>query len=284
MNLPKSDNLMPASAVIVIPARMASTRFPNKPLAMIAGKTMIERVWRIGKKVSEAKEVIIATDDESLKNFMQGFGAKVIMTSPHCLTGTDRVAETARLLGEQYDIFFSFQGDAPLTPPWVIADVLQTMLSDPSIQMATPAVRLTGQALSDFLLSKKGGSSSGTTVVFDKKGDALYFSKTVLPYHREDDNSNRCIYRHIGLYAYRASTLTLLSTLPEASLEKAERLEQLRALENSIPIRVVQVDYKGRTHGSVDRPEDLLFVESVIAKEGELLEHSQPTYSSRSFE
>jgi 3-deoxy-manno-octulosonate cytidylyltransferase (CMP-KDO synthetase) len=261
---------MSDSAVIIIPARMASSRFPNKPLVPIAGKTMIERVWRIGKAAGLSAEVVIATDDERLRQFARELGAQVLMTSPYCLTGTDRVAEASLHLN-QHTIFFSLQGDAVLTPPWVIEAVLRAMLTDPSIEMATPAVRLKGQALTDFVASKKGGSSSGTTVTFNKKGDALYFSKALIPYDRNETNPDRPIYRHIGLYGYRAKTLQQLSQLPEGPFEKSEKLEQLRALENGIPTRVVEVDYRGRTHGSVDRPEDVAFIESIIAKEGELL-------------
>jgi len=262
---------MPESAVIVIPARMASSRFPNKPLALIKGKTMIERVWHIAKAVPHANEVIIATDSDDLRRFAEGFGANVVMTSPECLTGTDRVAETSRLLDQKHNIFFSFQGDAVLTPPWVIEAVLHAMLADPTIQMATPAVHLKGQTFTDFIASKRGGSSSGTTVTFDKTGKALYFSKAVIPYHREENHPDRMIYRHIGLYAYRAQTLQQLSLLPEGAFEKSEKLEQLRALENGIPIQVIPVDYRGRTHGSVDRPDDIAFVERIIETEGELL-------------
>ncbi|MEI8366611.1 MAG: 3-deoxy-manno-octulosonate cytidylyltransferase [Parachlamydiaceae bacterium] len=258
-------------ALIVIPARMASTRFPNKPMVKIAGIPMIERVWRSAKAVPSASDVVIATDDADLKKFTEGFGATVLMTSPDCLTGTDRVAEVSSLLGAQYSIYFSLQGDAVLTPPWVIETVLQTMLADPSVGMATPAVRLKGEALADFVQSKRGGSSSGTTVTFDRKGNALYFSKALIPYNRNETSPERIIYRHIGLYAYRTHVLQNLSRLPEGPFEREEKLEQLRALENGIPIRVVEVDYRGRTHGSVDRPEDVLFIEKVIAKEGELL-------------
>lgn len=260
-----------ATAAIVIPARMASTRFPNKPLAMIQGKTMIERVWRIGKAAAGASEVIIATDDEKLKTFAEGFGAKVLMTSSSCLTGTDRVAEVSYLPEMKHSIFFSLQGDAVLTPPWVIADVLHAMTIDPTIQIATPAVHLTGKALTEFIQSKKGGSSSGTTVTFNKKGDALYFSKALIPYCRDEKSPDLNVYRHIGLYAYRKDTLQRLSQLPEGCFEKSEKLEQLRALENGIPIRVITVDYRGRTHGSVDRPEDVGIVEAIIEREGELL-------------
>lgn len=262
---------MTEKAIIVIPARMASTRFLNKPLALIRGKTMIERVWSIAKAVKSASEVIIATDDLKLEAHAQQFGAKTLMTSPDCLTGTDRVAEAARLLEDAYSIYFSLQGDAVLTPPWVIEAVLQEMLADPSVQMATPAVRLKGEAFVDFMHSKRGGSSSGTTVTFAKNGNALYFSKAVIPYHREELNPERPVYRHIGLYGYRQTTLENLSRLPEGLFESSEKLEQLRALENGIPIRIVEVDYQGRTHGSVDRPEDVAYVESIIAKEGELI-------------
>jgi 3-deoxy-manno-octulosonate cytidylyltransferase (CMP-KDO synthetase) len=241
------------SALIVIPARMASTRFPGKPLASIAGKAMIERVWQIAKATSNA-DVLIATDDSELKVFAEGFGANVLMTSPHCLTGTDRVAEAARSF-PQYSVFFSLQGDALLTPPWVIDQVLEVMLQDKTVAMATPAVRLQGRALIDFVESKKGGSSSGTVVVFDRMGNALYFSKALIPYAR--DALERPLYRHIGLYAYRMDVLQKLNQLPEGPLERSEKLEQLRALENGIKIRVVPVDYRGRTHGSVDRPEDV---------------------------
>jgi 3-deoxy-manno-octulosonate cytidylyltransferase (CMP-KDO synthetase) len=261
---------MNEKAVIVIPARMASTRFPNKPLAYIKGITMIERVWRIAKAVQQAHEVIIATDDNDLKLFAEGFGAKVMMTSADCLTGTDRVAEVARCVSNDYTIFFSLQGDAVLTPPWVIEKVLNAMLKDPEIKIATPAVKLTGKALIDFIEIKKSGSSSGTTVVFDQKYNALYFSKALIPYSREG-YTNVSIYRHIGLYAYRLDTLLTLNRLPEGILEYSEKLEQLRALENGIPIKVVSVDYQGRTHGSVDRPEDIAIVEEVINLEGEII-------------
>jgi 3-deoxy-manno-octulosonate cytidylyltransferase (CMP-KDO synthetase) len=248
---------------IVIPARMASTRFPKKPMALIAGVSMLERVWRIAKSVPEAEQVLIATDDVGLKAFAEQFGAHVVMTSPKCPTGTDRVAEVARLTGGN-GIFFSLQGDAPITPPWVIGEVLKAMIEDPTVQIATPAVRLEGRALEEFAETKKKGSSTGTSVVFDKNQNALYFSKSLIPFRGP-------VYRHIGLYGYRADALQKMNQLPEGPLEKAEMLEQLRALENGIAIRVVEVDYQGRTHGSVDRPEDVAFIERIIAEEGELI-------------
>lgn len=258
-----------SKALIVIPARMASTRFPGKPKAVIAGRSMIERVWRIAKAVPSADRVIIATDDADLKAFCEGFGAEVAMTRPECATGTDRTAEVAARLPE-YDIVFNLQGDAVLTPPHVIDALLVTMREEPEAPMATPMVRLKGDALTSFLASKKAGSTTGTTVVFDLKGYAMYFSKTVLPNHR-DKTDDPTVFRHIGLYAYRPDVLSTFASLPEGRFEKIEKLEYLRLLENGIRIRCVEVSLHGRTMASVDEPKDIAFVESLIAKEGELL-------------
>lgn len=259
-----------AQAAIIIPARMASSRYPNKPLATIKGLTMIERVWRIAKAVPTAGAIWIATDSLELAEFVQQFGAQVIMTPGNCRTGTDRVAEASKLLPDAYDVIFSLQGDAVLTPPWVINDVLNAMLKDPAIKIATPAVLLKEKALETFIEQKKLGSSTGTTVTFNKEQNALYFSKALIPFTRTVDE-NYTVYRHIGLYAYRPDTLKQLLELPMSHFEKIEQLEQLRALENNIPIKVVIVDYQARTHGSVDRPEDVKIIEQIIEKEGELV-------------
>lgn len=259
-----------AKATIIIPARMASSRYPNKPLATIKGLTMIERVWRIAKAVPTATAIWIATDSPELAEFVKQFGAQVIMTPSNCRTGTDRVAEAFKLLSDSYDVVFSLQGDAVLTPPWIINDVLNAMIKNSTIKMATPAVLLKDKALDTFIEHKKSGSSTGTTVTFDKHNNALYFSKALIPFARKIDD-NYTVYRHIGLYAYRPDTLNQLLELPMSHFEKIEQLEQLRALENNIPVKVVIVDYQGRTHGSVDRPEDVAIVEQIIDKEGELV-------------
>jgi 3-deoxy-manno-octulosonate cytidylyltransferase (CMP-KDO synthetase) len=250
--------------IVIIPARMASKRFPNKPLVPILGTSMIERVWNIGSEANGKDELYIATDDLRLKEFAENFGATVLMTSPSCITGTDRVAEASQILGYDDAIYFNLQGDAVLTPPWVVDAVLQEMGGDESLQMATPAVLLKGQALDRFVEQKSRGSSSGTAVVFDRNKNALYFSKALIPFRRDGLGD---IYQHIGLYGYRKETLGKLSHLPEGCLEKAEKLEQLRALENGISIRVVEVDYRGKTHGSVDRPEDVATIEAILRSE-----------------
>ncbi|MGE3953819.1 MAG: 3-deoxy-manno-octulosonate cytidylyltransferase [Parachlamydiales bacterium] len=251
--------------LIVIPARMGSTRFPNKPLAKIKGVAMVERVWRIGR--AAGAQVVVATDDAELAHFAKGFGAEVVMTHPTHKTGSDRAAEVADHFPDAA-VILVLQGDAPLTPPWVVKALLDEMERHPNVEVATPAVRLTGEAKVAFIQSKREGSSTGTTVVFDLNRDALYFSKALLPFSRKGEPE---IFRHIGLYAYRREALLRLTRLPQSPLEKTEGLEQLRALENGIPIRIVEVDYRGRTHGSVDRPEDIATVEEIIEREGELV-------------
>lgn len=259
-------------SVIIIPARMGSSRFPNKPLCAIKGLSMIERVWRIAQKSTLSSMTYITTDSPELKIFCEQFGAKVILTGD-CATGTDRVAQAAHILKNDlninFDVVFNLQGDAVLTPPWIIDEVLMKMSSEKT-KMATPAVLISEQDFSAFVQTKKQGSSSGTCVVFDKNQQALYFSKNLIPHSRTNDQYYP-IYRHIGLYAYRWETLNQLVNLPQSPLEKIEHLEQLRALENNIPIAVVTVDYQNRTHGSVDNPEDVQKVEKIIAEQGELI-------------
>jgi 3-deoxy-manno-octulosonate cytidylyltransferase (CMP-KDO synthetase) len=257
-------------AAIVIPARYDSSRFPGKPLALIQGISMIERVWRIAQKCTQADAIYITTDSDIIFEKASSFGAQVIMTSAACPTGTDRVAEAAESFAQDNTIIISLQGDAVLTPPWIVDDIIIAMKKDPETMIATPAVKLISQALVDFLNHKKISPSSGTTVVFDKNYQALYFSKQPIPYQRTVSH-NAILYRHIGLYGYRFKTLKVLNKLEQTPLECIEKLEQLRALENGIPIRIVCVDYQGRTHASVDTPEDLQVVERLIEQEGELI-------------
>lgn len=258
-------------AAIIIPARFDSTRFPGKPLAQIHGISMIERVWRIANRCQQNAFVAVTTDSEQIAEHVKKFNATVIMTSSTCQTGTDRVAEACKTFSDENMPIISLQGDAVLTPPWVIDQMILEMQNDESVEMVTPAVKLTQQALHDFLNHKIVSPSSGTTVVFDKNQNAMYFSKQPIPYLYKTEDPDACLYRHIGLYGYRFKTLKQLQSLPQSPIEKLEKLEQLRALENGIPIRVVCVDYKGRTHGSVDTPQDVSLIESIIQKEGELV-------------
>lgn len=257
--------------LIVIPARQASTRFPGKPMALVSGKSLLSRVWQIAKTVRGIDQVVIATDHEKIQKHAESFGAEVVFTRADCENGTERAYDAARKIIPRPDIVLNLQGDAVLTPPWIIQSLVNEMLRSPEIQMATPATRLNWEKYDEFVKSKSEGRVSGTLVVFDKNYNALYFSKGLIPFLRDRELKEPPIYRHIGLYAYRYSALEKYVSLSMTPLEQAEKLEQLRALENGIPIKIVPVDYQGRTHWSVDNPEDIQKVEEIILREGELV-------------
>lgn len=256
---------------IVIPARFNSRRLPGKPMAVVAGRSLLERVWRIAKAVKGVSDVFVTTDDERVANHAATFGAQAIMTSPDCATGTDRVHAALSLMAKRPDAVINLQGDAVLTPPWVVQGLVDAFHADAGVGMVTAAVHCTWDQVAEIEALKRQSPTSGTLVTMDKFGRALYFSKAVIPYLRKRDGALSPVHRHIGIYGYSGAVLDELSRLPQSPLEAAEQLEQLRALENGIPIKVVVVDYRGRTHGSIDSPEDIPFVEAIIAREGELV-------------
>lgn len=258
-------------ALVVIPCRYASSRFPGKPLALVAGRTLLERVWRIAKSVPEVGRVIVATDDERIQSAASAFGAEVMMTPVACRNGSERTqAVLEQLTANKPEIVVNLQGDAVLTPPWIIGDLVRCLSAQPKVEVATAAVRLSAKMLEQFKTAKNAGEAGGTFVTFNRHGDALYFSKNQIPALRSGDADQHPIYRHIGIYAYRPKMLAQYLSLEPGKLEQAEQLEQLRFLENGIPLKVVVVDYRGRTHGSIDRPGDVSIVEDIIGREGEL--------------
>lgn len=259
------------SVLAVIPARYGSTRFPGKPLAKIAGRMMVERVWRIAAAAPGVDRVVVATDDTRILEAVEAAGGEAVMTDEACRNGTERALDAMKRLNSDAEIIINVQGDAPLIPPWVIGGVAEAMRADPSLQMATPAVPLPPETEAMMREAKAKGSASGTTVVFNKAMDAMYFSKNVIPFRRKPGEGAPA-YQHIGLYGYRRDTLEQLVALDPTPFELTESLEQLRALENGIPIRVVLTDYRGRSAWSVDAPEDAVRVEDIIAREGELVE------------
>lgn len=259
-------------AVIIIPARYGSTRLPGKPLAKIAGKTLLHRMWSIAQSVQRVDGVYIATDDDRIKAHAESFGAQVLMTAVDIPNGTERVFHAANALPYIPDIILNLQGDAVLTPPWVIQTLIDYMHDEPSVEFATTAMRMSLEQYQQMRQSKQQGAVGGTTVVFDKHHNALYFSKAVIPFMRKiPDTGLLPVFRHIGLYVYRYACLKRYLTLPATELEQLEGLEQLRALEHGMPIKVIEVDYRGRSHCGVDSQADIDYVEAVIAKEGELI-------------
>jgi 3-deoxy-manno-octulosonate cytidylyltransferase (CMP-KDO synthetase) len=257
------------SAAIVIPARFGSTRFPGKPLQLVAGISMLERVWRLAKAVPSCARIVIATEDERIASFARSFGAEAVLTSPSCRNGTERVCQAVDKLALADDIILNLQGDAVLTPPWILEALIDELNRSPDVDIATPAIALDAGSLNELRKMKEKSPSSGTTVVFDQFRNALYFSKAIIPFRRSDAHAS--VHRHIGLYGYRRRGLERFVALAPTPLEMTEGLEQLRALENGLIVRVVVVDYKGRTHGSIDTPDDIPIVESIIAREGDLV-------------
>jgi len=257
---------------LVIPARYGSTRFSGKPLATIAGKSLLARTWAIGTAAVGIDRVVIATDDDRVAEHARSFGAEVVLTDESCQTGSDRTAAALGLLGESWDAAINLQGDAVLTPPWVLEALAHALRAEPAPEMVTAAVRLDQPRYQEFLRFKREHPTSGTTVVLDARDNALYFSKAIIPALRNSTaDPLPPVFRHIGVYGYTADTLRRFAELAPSPLEKAEGLEQLRALENGIPIRVVAVDYRGRTHWSVDGPSDIAQAEAIIGREGELV-------------
>jgi 3-deoxy-manno-octulosonate cytidylyltransferase (CMP-KDO synthetase) len=256
--------------VVVIPARYGSTRFPGKPLAIILGKSLLERTWRIGKAACGVDQVYVATDDERIRAHATAFGAEVLMTPLECTNGTERVLAALHRADITPEIIVNLQGDAVLTPPVVLEALVNGLIKQSSADIATAATRLSQEQYLELVEQKAHGQPGGTLVTFDKNYRALYFSRSIIPFIR-NDSEFAPVYRHIGIYGYRYDALLRYVSLPPSPLELAEGLEQLRALENGMKIQVVPVDYNGRTHWSVDSPQDAEMVEALIAREGELV-------------
>jgi 3-deoxy-manno-octulosonate cytidylyltransferase (CMP-KDO synthetase) len=259
------------SIAIIIPARFNSKRLPGKPMAMVAGVSLLERVWRIARAVQGVSRVVIATDDQRIADHASGFGADSLMTPVGLATGTDRVRAALTVMTPKPTAVINLQGDAVLTPPWVVQAVVDEFHADPDVGMVTAAVQCSWRQLAEIQELKAQSPSSATLVTLDLAGRALYFSKAMIPYLRSRDLPQPPVHRHIGIYGYSVDILERLAGLPQTPLEIAEQLEQLRALEHGIPIKVAVVDYRGRTHGSVDSPEDIRVIEEIIAREGELV-------------
>lgn len=235
----------------VIPARYASTRLPGKPLSMIAGKPMIQHVYERACQAQMPDEVIVATDNELVEKAVAAFGGKAVMTSPDHPSGTDRLAEVA-LMYPDVDVIVNVQGDEPMIPPEVIDNLAKAFEADAELNMATMKVVMDE---ADY------DNPAAVKVVTDLNGYALYFSRSLMPYPRNKPDGYK-VYKHVGIYAYRRNFLLKYAALQPTPLEKAESLEQLRALENGYKIKVLESAFKGI---GVDTPEDLAAVNELFA-------------------
>jgi len=257
--------------LIAIPARYASTRYPGKPLVPLHGasgqaKSLVQRSWEAARQVAGVDRVVIATDDERIRATAADFGAEVVMTSSACRNGTERCAEVAQRLPE-YDIVVNLQGDAPLTPPWFVEGLVAEMTAHKGFQVATPVLRCDAEALAALREDRRHDRVGGTTAVFDVEGRALYFSKEVIPYHGPDAGSTP-VYHHVGVYAYRRAALLAYPEFAEGRLERSEGLEQLRFLENAIPVHCVEVEARGTAFWELNNPGDVARIEAILARQG----------------
>lgn len=269
MNSGKAAELLPEAhqqmmVVAIIPARYSSTRFPGKVLVDICGKPMIQHVFERVRRSSLVGRVVVATDDERVKNAVEGFGGTAVMTSADHQTGTDRIAEVAR--GMEAEVVVNVQGDEPLISPMAIDEAVRPLLEEIDLDMST--LKCPIEHAEEFF------DPNVVKVITDINDYAIYFSRWPIPFHREDWSGligegqievpqirPRMAFRHIGLYAYRRDFLLRFADSPQTPLEMLEKLEQLRALENGYKIKVVETDYRAV---GVDVPEDLARVIGLL--------------------
>ncbi len=242
--------------IVVIPSRYASQRLPGKPLADIGGVPMVVRVAAQARRAMTVAEVFVATDDVRIREAVEGAGFRAVMTSRACASGTDRIAEAVRTLGDA-DIVANVQGDEPLIPPAMIDQAVRPLLDDPTIEVGTLVARIRSD---DDLRNP-----SVTKVVLDVHRNCLYFSRAPIP-HLRDAGAERWIdrgawYRHIGLYVFRREFLARFAALPQTALERIEKLEQLRILEHGFRIHAEVTDLESI---AVDTPADLEQVRTII--------------------
>ena len=259
--------------LIVIPARYASSRYPGKPLVELRGATgeprsLVQRSWEAAVGVPGVDRVVIATDDARIAVASRAFGAEVMMTPETCRNGTERCAVVAQALAGAEDVVVNLQGDAPLTPPWFVSALMDAMLADAARLVATPVLRCDAEALSGFLDDRRNGRVGATTAVFDRSGKALYFSKEVIPYTGRPIGADESIpvFHHVGVYAYRRSALDPYPAWPIGPLETWEGLEQLRFMENGLPVQCVEVEARGRAFWELNNPSDVPRIEEILRR------------------
>ncbi len=261
------------TTTIIIPARYGSTRFPGKPLAKIAGKTMLQRVVEVARtagKMDERISYLVATDDERIAMHCNDIKAPFIMTPESCKTGSDRVLAALRQLSDWPDFVINLQGDAPFTEADVIMAMVYAFRDNPRLEVVTPVHRLSWEDLDALREAKKATPFSGTTAILDERKQALWFSKNIIPAIRKEEDLRQReefspVWQHMGLYGFRVDVLEKFCSLEPGHYEELEGLEQLRMLENGIKVQAVPVEVEsGITHSGIDSPEDLKRAEKIL--------------------
>lgn len=260
-----------SNIAIIIPARYGSTRFPGKPLAQIAGRSMLGRVVDLARSVAQNYDdvgVYVTTEDQRIADHAADLGVACLMTGA-CATGSDRVLAAAQQLEVAPDFIVNLQGDAPLTPPEALHALIKAYLDDEDVQVVTPVHQLSWAGLDALRENKKTTPFSGTTAILAADGRAVWFSKNIIPAIRKEDRGQAAspVYQHMGLYGYRYDALAAFCSWPESHYERLEGLEQLRFLENGVPIRAVTIAVD-HIHSGIDSPEDVTRAEAFLKGQG----------------
>ncbi|WP_095204852.1 3-deoxy-manno-octulosonate cytidylyltransferase [Mesorhizobium carmichaelinearum] len=259
---------MYSKRVIIIPARYGSTRFPGKPLVALNGKAAILHTIDAAGKVGGVDGVYVATDDERISAVVEKYGYTALLTSTSCRNGTERVAEAASILGlNDDDLVVNLQGDAPLTPPEFAVTIFAFLAEHPEADVVTPVIKCSAESYLRMADDVREHRIGATTSVFDARNRALYFSKSLLPHGSSADTLTRLpVYHHVGLYGYRVRCLKGFHELPVGPLECAEKLEQLRFLENGHAMYVVEVENDGQEFWELNHPVDVAHLERALPK------------------
>lgn len=265
---------MATDFAIFIPARFGSRRYPGKPLAELRGvdgepRSLIRRSWDAAQAIVGPERTWVATDDTRIADAVHAFGGQVVMTPTSCSNGTERCAAALDELGDVAPIIVNLQGDAPLTPDFVVADLAEALAAAPDAAMTTPAVRCSPTLYNHLVTDQAAGRVGGTTVVFNSTHRAQYFSKRVIPYVGDDvSDPHRHVHLHLGVYAYRPAALRAYAATPPSPLEALEGLEQLRFLETDQPIRIVSFEPLDWDCIELNNPEDVPAIEAVLRQHG----------------
>lgn len=260
--------------VIIVPARYASSRYPGKPLAELrlpdgSRKSLIRLSWEAAMRVRGVDGVFVATDDDRIRAAAEAFGARVIMTDTACENGTARCADALARAGISPEIVVNLQGDAPLTPPGFVEALIAAMQADPTIDVATPILKCDRAKYDGLIADRKNDLVGATTAVPDHAGNALYFSKEVIPWLPADvaASDDIPVFHHVGVYAYRSGALAAYQAWGPSQLELLEGLEQLRFLANGMKVRCVEVEAEGRQFWELNNPGDVARIEAALEAE-----------------